>query len=96
MTSDYKNDLINILDMLSSIETDLNLINYNETEKKIYYTIAKVISSNKSCNITDVILQSKFSRSTVYKTIKKFELANLIVVKQSTDDKREFNIALAS
>ena len=67
----------------------------NETEKKIYYTIAMLISASGACNITDVILESKFSRSTVYKTIKKFEEANLIIVEQSINDKREFNLVLA-
>ena len=96
MTSEYKKDLVSILEMLSNIERDLNLVNYNETEKKIYYTIATLISACDDCNITDVILESKFSRSTVYKTIKKFELTNLIVVEQSSSDKREFNLILAS
>ena len=96
MTSNYRNDLVNILEMLSNIERDLNLANYNETEKKIYYTIAMSISNNGSCNITDVIFESRFSRSTVYKTIKKFEQANLIIVEQSSNDKREFNLVLAT
>ena len=96
MTSNYRNDLVNILEMLSNIERDLNLANYNETEKKIYYTIAMSISNNGSCNITDVIFESRFSRSTVYKTIKKFDQANLIIVEQSSNDKREFNLVLAT
>ena len=96
MTSNYRNDLVNILEMLSNIERDLNLANYNETEKKIYYTIAMSISNNGSCNITDVIFESRFSRSTIYKTIKKFEQANLIIVEQSSNDKREFNLVLAT
>ena len=96
MVSEYKKDLISILDMLSNIERDLNLVNFNETEKKIYYTIAKIISANGSCNITDVILQSNFSRSTVYKTIKKFEMANILVAKQSNNDKREYNLVLST
>jgi DNA-binding MarR family transcriptional regulator len=96
MTSEYKKDLVSILEMLSNIERDLNLSIYNETEKKIYYTIARLISSNGTCNITDVILESRFSRSTVYKTIKKFEQANLIIVEQSSNDKREFNLVLAT
>ena len=96
MTSNYRNDLVNILEMLYNIERDLNLANYNETEKKIYYTIAMSISNNGSCNITDVILESRFSRSTVYKTIKKFDQANLIIVEQSSNDKREFNLVLAT
>ena len=95
MNTNYKNDLISILEMLSNIERDLNLVNYNETEKKIYYTIAMTLSTNGSCNITDIIIESKFSRSTVYKTIKKFEDANLVIVQQSLQDKREFNLLLA-
>ena len=45
--------------------------------------------------MTDVIDSSGFSRSTVYKTIKKFEIANLVLIKQSQGDKREFNLVLA-
>ena len=96
MTSDYKKDLVSILEMLSNIERDLNLSGYNETEKKIYYTIARLISSNGNCNITDVIVESRFSRSTVYKTIKKFEMANILVAKQSNNDKREYNLVLST
>ncbi len=96
MSTNFRKDLISILDMLSNIERDLNLVNYNETEKKIYFTIAKGISSYGSCNITDVIHESKYSRSTVYKTIKKFEQDNIVFVKQSLNDKREFNLVLAT
>ena len=94
MATNFRKDLISILDMLSNIERDLNLVNYNETEKKIYFTIVKGISSYGSCNITDVIHESKYSRSTVYKTIKKFEQDNIVFVKQSSNDKREFNVVL--
>ena len=38
MSTNFRKDLISILDMLSNIERDLNLVNYNETEKKIYFT----------------------------------------------------------
>ena len=96
MTSDYIKNLTDILAMLGNIERDLNLVNYKENEKKIYYTIACQISNNSSCNITDVINQSGYSRSTIYKTIKKFESANLLILKQSKTDKREFNLNLAS
>ena len=85
--SNFKNDLVNILEMLQNIEIDLNLVGYTETEKKIYYTIALRLSKSGSCNITNVIETSGYSRSTVYKTIKKFELDNLIKLKQSNDDK---------
>ena len=96
MTTEFKKDLISILEMLANIERDLNLVNFNETEKKIYFTIARKISYDGSCNITDVIHKSKFSRSTVYKTIKKFEISELVVVHQSEQDKREYNIVLAT
>tara|TARA_B100001175_G_scaffold265692_1_gene236103 strand:- start:130 stop:420 length:291 start_codon:yes stop_codon:yes gene_type:complete len=92
--TNFKNDLVNILEMLQNIEIDLNLVGYSETEKKIYYTIALILSKSGSCNITNVIDTSGYSRSTVYKTIKKFELDNLIKLKQSHIDKREFNLLL--
>ena len=93
--SNFKNDLVNILEMLRNIEIDLNLVGYSETEKKVYYTIALRLSKSGSCNISNVIETSGYSRSTVYKTIKKFELDNLIKLKQSNDDKREFNLSLS-
>ena len=96
MPSEFSKSLINILEMLWNIEKDLNLVSYNETEKKIYYSIAWKISKDGQCNMTNVIDSSGFSRSTVYKTIKKFENANLVIVKQSNGDKREFNLVLAS
>ena len=92
--SNFKNDLVNILEMLKNIEIDINLVGYSETEKKVYYTIALILSKSGSCNITNVIETSGYSRSTVYKTIKKFELDNLIKLKQSHIDKREFNLLL--
>ena len=93
--SDFKNDLVNILVMLRNIEIDLNLVGYSETEKKVYYTIALRLSKSGSCNITNVIETSGFSRSTVYKTIKKFESDDLIKLKQSKVDKREFNLSFS-
>jgi len=95
MRSEYSKSLINILGMLRNIEKDLNLVCYNETEKKIYYSIVWKISQDGQCNISDVINSSGFSRSTVYKTIKKFESANLVLIQQSQGDKREFNLVLA-
>ena len=94
MSSKYTKDLASILQMLKNIEEDLNLINYSETEKKIYYTIACKNSDNLTCRISDVINESGFSRSTVYKTIKKFEDADLIRMYRSSVDKREINLVL--
>ncbi len=96
MSSKYSNNLISILEMLWNIEKDLNLVSYNETEKKIYYMIAWKISNCGTCNMTDVINLSGFSRSTIYKTIKKFESDDLVLIKQSQGDKREFNLILAN
>ena len=96
MSSKYTDELVSILKMLKNIEEDLNLIQYSETEKKIYYTIACKNANDGSCCISDVIEESGFSRSTVYKTIKKFEQANLVYIKQSQGDKREFNLILAN
>ena len=80
MPSKYTKDLTNILEMLWNIEKDLNLVSYNETEKKIYYMIAWKISQCGTCNMSDVIDLSGFSRSTIYKTIKKFESDDLVVI----------------
>ena len=96
MSSKYSKNLISILEMLWNIEKDLNLVSYNETEKKIYYMIACKISNCGTCNMTDVINLSGYSRSTIYKTIKKFESDDLVVIKQSQGDKREFNLILAN
>ena len=95
MSSKYSDELISILKMLKNIEEDLNLIHYSETEKKIYYTIAWKNANNGSCCISDVIDESGFSRSTVYKTIKKFEEDKIVKMYQSSFDKREFNLVLA-
>ena len=91
--SSYINDLTDILKMLLNIEKDLNLVGYTDTEKKVYYTIALKISKTGSCNISNVIENSGLSRSTVYKTIKKFESDNIVKIYQSKSDKREFNLS---
>ena len=58
--------------------------------------IAWKISNCGTCNMTDVINLSGFSRSTIYKTIKKFESDDLVLIKQSHGDKRAFNLILAN
>jgi DNA-binding MarR family transcriptional regulator len=89
MTIQYVQKLASILDMLENINQDLDLVGYNETEKKIFYTIVNNIHNNKKCNITDVIQVSGFSRSTVYKAIKEFENQGLVTLIQSDNDRRE-------
>ena len=81
--------------MLENLDRDLNLSSFNETEKKIYYTIANQVHKNGKCNISDVINASGFSRSTVYKAIKAFEDKKMVVLIQSNSDKREVFISLA-
>ena len=84
-----------IFQMLENLDRDLNLSSFNNTEKKIYYTIANQIHKNGRCNISDVINTSGYSRSTVYKAIKAFENKEMVVLVQSDSDKREFYISLS-
>ena len=95
MPNDYIKQLAKILDMLHNLDSDLNLIGFNETEKKIYYTIASNIHSSGKCNISDVIESSGFSRSTVYKAIKNFEDHNMVELIKSNYDRREIYLKLA-
>ena len=93
MSKKYLQQLASILEMLDNIDKDLNLVTYNETEKKIYYTIASKIHSCGKCNITDVITSSGFSRSTVYKAIKNFEDDHMVKLIHAYEDKREVFLA---
>ena len=89
MTEKYIEQIANLLNMFHSLERDLNLVSFNETEKKIYYTIAYEAHNNGKCNISDVISSSGFSRSTVYKAIKAFENKKMLRLIQSDSDRRE-------
>ena len=95
MPNTYLKKLANILEMLHNLDRDLNLVGFNETEKKIYYTIASNIHNSGKCNISDVIESSGFSRSTVYKAIKNFENHNMVKLIQSNHDRREIYLELA-
>ena len=95
MSNNYIKQLANILEMLHNLDSDLNLVGFNETEKKIYHTIASNIHFVEKCNISDVIESSGFSRSTVYKAIKNFEDHNMVKLIQSNHDRREINLELA-
>jgi len=46
MPNTYLKKLANILEMLHNLDRDLNLVGFNETEKKIYYTIASNIHNS--------------------------------------------------
>jgi DNA-binding MarR family transcriptional regulator len=78
-----------ILEMLSSVEHDINIAGFSLTEKKVYFTIIQITARANQCNITEVINESHLSRSTVYKAIKKLEENNLLNVYQSNEDKRK-------
>ena len=80
MPSNYSKNLTSILEMLWNIEKDLNLVSYNETEKKIYYIIAWKLSNCGTCNISDVIDSSGFSRSTVSVSYTHLTLPTILLV----------------
>ena len=91
----FKQELNNVLEMLTSIENEINLAGYTLTEKKVFFTITQLNVKNSVCNISDVINSSNLSRSTVYKAIKKLEKNNMLQLKQSSYDKREFFLDLS-
>jgi len=50
MSKTYIEQLANLLQMLQNLDRDLNLVSFNETEKKIYYTIAYAVHNNGKVN----------------------------------------------
>ena len=91
----FKQELNNVLEMLTSIEDEINLAGYTLTEKKVFFTITQLNVKNSVCNISDVINSSNLSRSTVYKAIKKLEKNNMLQLTKSNYDKREFFLDLS-
>ena len=85
-----KSKLVQLLKALENIENEINLATFNETEKKVFYTVVTLSNNDKKCNISDVIDHSGLSRSSVYKALKKLDSRSLIQISQSSDDKREF------
>ena len=85
-----KSKLVQLLKALENIEKEINLATFNETEKKVFYTVVTLSNNDKKCNISDVIDHSGLSRSSVYKALKKLDSRSLIKISQSSDDKREF------
>ena len=96
MSKTYIKQLANLLQMLQNLDRDLNLVAFNETEKKIFYTIAYQVHNNGKCNISDLIDSSGFSRSTVYKAIKAFEDKKMVRLIQSDADRREVFLDLVT
>jgi len=91
----FKKELYSVLEMLRSIEDEINLAGYSLTEKKVFFTINDLNMQNTVCNISDVIESSGLSRSTVYKAIKKLERNDMLQLSQSSFDKREFFLVLS-
>ena len=91
----FKKELYSVLEMLRSIEDEINLAGYSLTEKKVFFTINDINMQNTVCNISDVIESSGLSRSTVYKAIKKLERNDMLQLSQSSFDKREFFLDLS-
>ena len=85
-----KSKLVQLLKALENIEKEINLATFNETEKKVFYTVVTLSNNDKKCNISDVIDHSGLSRSSVYKALRKLDSRSLIQISQSSDDKREF------
>jgi len=85
-----KSKLVQLLKALENIENEINLATFNETEKKVFYTVVTLSNNEKKCNISDVIDHSGLSRSSVYKALKKLDSTSLIKISQSSEDKREF------
>ena len=89
-------DIADALDMLTGIESALNITDFSPNELKVFYTIiSKEAKSGSHCNITDVVQSSGMSRSTVYKTLRKLSDEGIIALDQSPDDKREYLISFS-
>ena len=92
----FYNDIADALNMLSSLERDLNIHNFSPNELKVFHTIvSSQVNSGIKCNITDVVESSGLSRSTVYKTLRKLSNQGIIALDQSPDDKREYLITFS-
>ena len=92
----FYNDIADALNMLSSLERDLNIHNFSPNELKVFHTIvSSEVNSGIKSNITDVVKSSGLSRSTVYKTLRKLSNQGIIALDQSPDDKREYLITFS-
>ena len=90
----FKEDLMEAIALVSNIEHQLKINTLNGNEKTVFYSILLKEKENTECIISDVINISKLSRSTVFKTLKKLADLQLILIKQSTSDKRELVISV--
>ena len=92
----FYNHIADALNMLSTLERDLNIHNFSPNELKVFHTIvSSEVNSGIKSNITDVVESSGLSRSTVYKTLRKLSNQGIIALDQSPDDKREYLITFS-
>ena len=89
----FRSQLFDVLNLLESIEKDLNVIDFSPNEKQVLYSVVK--SKKFENNISDIVHLSGLSRSSVYKTLKKLVEREAIHLIQSENDKREFLVKLS-
>ncbi len=94
---EFYQNISDALNMLSGMERDLNIRHFTPNELKVFYTII-LRSANKEegSNITEIVENSRMSRSTVYKTLKKLSTEGIIHLHQSEEDGRESLVVLNS
>ena len=96
MNEFYKN-ISYALAMLDGLEQDLNIRHLNPNELKVFYTIIIcAYQNNNGSNISSIVKNSRMSRSTVYKTLKKLSAEGIIHFSQSDEDGRESLVLLNS
>ena len=88
---DFKLQLKTFVEMLRNIEDEFKLHSLTPNEQAVFFTIMK---SDEVCNISKIVDESRLSRSTVYKILRKLEDNNLVVAFQSKSDKRESIVSL--
>tara|TARA_B100000965_G_scaffold340626_1_gene309009 strand:+ start:175 stop:471 length:297 start_codon:yes stop_codon:yes gene_type:complete len=95
--NEFYQNITDALNMLDGLEKDLNLGHLTPNELRVFYTIIKrSASGEKGSNISEIVINSGMSRSTVYKTMKKLSSEGIISFFQSEEDGRESIIQLNS
>jgi DNA-binding MarR family transcriptional regulator len=90
--SQFSKQLSEAISLVSNLEQDIRIVSLTSSQKKILYSVLLKKNDSKDCNISNVIEYSNLSRSTVFKSLKFLEAMKLIVLQQSDNDRREFNI----
>ena len=88
----FRKQLSEAVSLVSNLEQDIRIVSLTSSQRKILYSVLLKKNDSKDCNISNVIEYSNLSRSTVFKSLKFLEAMKLIALKQSDNDRREFNI----